>query len=262
MISGEQRGPVTVLTLDHGKANAVDTELCHGLVAALDEMLREGAPAVVLTGTGRIFSAGVDLFQVLEGGEEYLEEFLPALDAMLRAVVEFPRPLVAAVNGHAVAGGCVLVCACDRRLMAGADAAAEGKGGKAGRIGVPELAVGVPFPTMPLEVLRTAVSSATFRDLVYSGRTVKPEEALELGLVDRVVDPGDLLDEACAEAERLSDLPDDAFALTKRQFWTPALDAMDRHGPAWSAEVLTQWSSEATQERIRRYLEKTVGKKG
>jgi len=256
MISGEQRGPVTVLTLDHGKANAVDTELCRGLVAALDEMLREGTPAVVLTGTGRIFSAGVDLFQVLDGGEEYLREFLPALDAMLRAVIEFPHPLVAAVNGHAVAGGCVLACGCDRRLMAGA-----GADGKAGRIGVPELAVGVPFPTMPLEVLRTAVSSATFRDLVYSGRTVAPEEAMELGLVDRVVDADDLLGEACAEAERLSDLPEDAFALTKRQFWTPALDAMDRHGPAWSAEVLTQWSSETTQDRIRRYLDKTMGQK-
>ncbi len=260
MISGEQRGSVTVLTLEHGKANAVDTELCHGLVGALDELLREGTPSVVLTGRGRIFSAGVDLYQVLEGGEEYLEVFLPALDAMLRAVIKFPHPLVAAVNGHAVAGGCVLACGCDLRLMAGAGDGAEGDRG-AGRIGVPELAVGVPFPAMPLEVLRTSLSAAAFRDLVYSGRMVGPDEALELGLVDRVVDPGDLLEEACAEAERLSDLPEDAFALTKRQFWTPALDAMDRHGAAWSAEVLNQWSSETTQDRIRRYLKETVGRK-
>lgn len=257
MISGEQHGSVTVLTLQHGKANAVDTELCRGLVAALEELVREGAPAAVLTGPGRIFSAGVDLFRVLDGGTDYLADFLPALEEMLRAVIEFPRPLVAAVNGHAIAGGCVLACACDRRLMAGA-----GEDGRSGRIGIPELAVGVPFPAMPLEVMRATLSPGGFRDLVYSGRTVGPEEAVDLGLVDRVVDPESLLDEARAEAERLADLPADAFAITKRQYWAPALDAIERHGDAWNVEVRAQWRSETTQERIRRYLEATVGKKG
>ncbi len=252
MIHGETRGTATVLTLQHGKANALDTELCRGLVAALDELVREEVPAVVLTGRGGIFSAGVDLFRVADGGAGYVADFLPALSELFLALIEFPRPLVAAVNGHAIAGGCLVACACDRRLMAA--------GG--GRIGVPELRVGVPFPTLALEVLRTAVGTGRARELAYGGHTVSPEDAEALGLVDRVAAPEALLDEAVAEAERLAALPADAFALTKRQLWTPAFDAYARHGAARDAEVVEQWSREASRETIRRYLEATVGRKG
>src|SRR5262245_14622366 len=153
----------------HGKVNALDLEL---LLALRDTFagLRD-ARAVVLTGAGRSFSAGVDLRRLLDGGATYTAEFLPALQSACRALFEHPRPVVAAVNGHAIAGGCVLVAACDRRIMA------------AGTIGVTELAVGVPFPTVPLEVLRHAVGPAT-ADLVLTARTMTPEQALAVGLVD------------------------------------------------------------------------------
>jgi enoyl-CoA hydratase len=252
MIRGETHGAVTVLTLEHGKANALDTELCRGLAAALDELVREGVPAVVLTGRGSIFSAGVDLFRVVDGGAAYVADFLPALSELFLALVELPRPLVAAVNGHAIAGGCLVACACDRRLMA------AGRG----RVGVPELRVGVPFPTLALEILRTATGTAGARELATRGHTVGPEEAEQLGLVDRVTPAETLLDEACAEAERLAALPADAFALTKRQLWTPALDAYHRHGAGRDAEVVEQWSREASRQAIRRYLDETVGRKG
>lgn len=252
MISGESHGDVTVLTLEHGKANALDTQLCRGLVAALDEVQREEARAVVLTGKGRIFSAGVDLFQVVEGGPGYVEEFLPALTALVSSLVEFPRPLVAAVNGHAIAGGCVAACACDRRLGAVGD----------GRMGVPELKVGVPFPTLALEVVKTAVGFRTARELVYSGRTLAMDEAERAGLVDRLVGADDLVKAAVEEARKLAALPADAFALTKRQLWSQALDDHHRHGAARDAEVVERWAAEETRERIRQYLEATVGRKG
>jgi enoyl-CoA hydratase len=251
MIAGEQRGTLTVLTLEHGKANALDTELCRGLTSALDELLREGASAVVLTGRGKIFSAGVDLFRVVDGGADYLREFLPALGELFAALLEYPRPLVAAVNGHAIAGGCVVACGCDRRLASGA-----------GRIGVPELTVGVPFPTIALEAVRSAVGTAVARDLVLSGRTLDMEEARHRGLVDRLVKPEKLVDEACAEAERLAALPADAYALTRRQLHEPALAADRGPGQAWDEEVLAQWSRPESLARIRAYLEKTVGRGG
>lgn len=252
MISARQKDRVTVLTIEHGKANALDLELCRGVVSALDELVREGAEAVVVTGRGSIFSAGVDLKRVVEGGASYLEEFLPAIPELLEAVVEFPRPLVAAMNGHAIAGGCVLACACDRRV------ATDG----GGRAGVPELTVGVPYPTLALEVMRTALAPPAFRDLVLTGRTVEMAEAEELGLVDRTVAPDELLDAACAEAERLANLPADALAVTKRQMWEPALATHRRHLGDWDREVLALWSRDETRERIRAYLDATVGGKG
>src|SRR5207253_4831329 len=103
------------LTMAHGKANAMSTEFCRALTARLAEANSSPARAVIITGQGRMFSAGVDLLRLSEGGAPYVREFLPALNAMFEAVFTCPKPVVAAVNGHAIAGGCVLACAADHR---------------------------------------------------------------------------------------------------------------------------------------------------
>ena len=144
MIHREDRNDIAVLRMEHGKANAVDTDLFTDVGAALDAVESSNARALVLTGTGSMFSAGVDLFRVLKGGAPYLAEFLPLLSTIVRRLFTFPRPIVAAVNGHAIAGGCVMAAACDRRIM----------NRDKGKIGVTELLVGVPFPADALEALR------------------------------------------------------------------------------------------------------------
>src|SRR5262249_12232253 len=146
MIERSQHEGVLTLRLAHGKASALDVELLDALLGELNGA-GEDVRAVILTGTGSIFSAGGDLFRVTRGGADYVRRCLPLLSRFLRTLFTFPRPVVAAVNGHAIAGGCVIVLACDTRLMA------EGTG----TIGVPELVVGVPFPTSALEVVRFAV---------------------------------------------------------------------------------------------------------
>lgn len=252
MIEREDHGRVGVVRLAHGKANALDLELCEALAATFAELGRAGGPAaVVLTGRGSIFSAGVDLFRIVgDRGDGYTRSFLGALDRALAALLELPVPLVAAVNGHAIAGGCILTCVADRRLMALGP----------GRIGVPELRVGVPFPTLPLEILRGSLPPAVVRDLVLTGRTMSADDARALGLVDEVTAADELLDRALAAAESLADLPPEAFRHTKRQLWAPALDRRRADGAAWEAEALRQWSTEASRERIRAYLEATVGR--
>ncbi|MDX1515040.1 MAG: enoyl-CoA hydratase/isomerase family protein, partial [Gammaproteobacteria bacterium] len=149
MIEREDIYGTVVLRLAHGKANALDYELSRAIIECLDETETGDAEAVVLTGSGKIFSAGVDLFRVLNEDDQYLDAFYPMLVNMFARVFAFRKPLVAAVNGHAVAGGCVLACACDFRVM--------GKGG--GTMGVPELRVGVPFPTVAMEILRSAIDN-------------------------------------------------------------------------------------------------------
>jgi enoyl-CoA hydratase len=138
-----RRGRVAVVTLAHGKANALDIELCRAVASCFAAL--KDADAIVLTSQGRIFSAGVDLVRAVAGGADYLHEFLPVLNQAFEAVFFHPRPVVAALNGHAVAGGCVLACAADRRLML-----RDG-----GRIGVTELLVGVPFPPVAFEIMGT-----------------------------------------------------------------------------------------------------------
>lgn len=250
MIQREDQGEVAVLRMADGKVQALDLELVEALEAGLDAVERDGRPALVLTGTGSSFSAGVDLFRVLEEGEPYARRFLAALSSALRRLFLLPLPVVAAVNGHAIAGGLVLVCACDLRLLARGN----------GRLGVPELAVGVPFPALALEIVRNAVPRAHVQELVYRGLRLEGQEALDRGLVDEQVDPEALMSRALERAADLAQRPPEAFALAKRQLRLPALELLDRHGAALDEEVLRQWCDPAARERIRAYLDRTVGR--
>jgi len=241
---------VRVLRLAHGKVSALDIELAEALTAELAAAAAAPLRAVVMTGTGSAFSAGVDLFRVLRDGPAYGERFLPVLDTMLRSALTFPKPLVAAVNGHAIAGGCILAAACDRRIMA------EGNG----RMGVPELVVGVPFPALPLQIVAARVPDAAFRDLVFTGRTVQVDEAVALGLVDEKCAGETLLDRAIEVANQLAAIPAGAFALTKEAFTTLILDRTACLSDL-NARVVHAWLQPQTYDTIRAYLERTVGKK-
>jgi len=245
MIELTQRGGVAVMTMRHGKANALDIALCRDIVRHFAEA---SASAVVLTGQGHIFSAGVDLIQAAEGGAEYLREFLPVLSQAFAAVFFHPAPVVAAINGHAIAGGCVLAGAADRRMMA-----------QAGRIGVTELLVGVPFPPIALEIMRHAVAPERFEDTILSGATFAPDDAVARGLVDEVVDPEALIKRAVLAAQTLAALSPPAFALSKRQLRAPAVERVAQARNI-DEEVTKLWCAEETLARVRDYVSRTFKK--
>src|SRR5215468_10379351 len=217
MIERSQHEGILTLRLAHGKVSAIDVELLDALLRELDGVA-EDVRALILTGTGSIFSAGVDLFRLTQEGKDYVRRFLPLLSRFVRRLFTFPRPVVAAVNGHAIAGGCVIVLACDVRLMAGG----------AGRIGVPELLVGVPFPAAALEIVRFAVPPDKVQPLIYTGQTLPPREALGAGLVDELVAPDALLARAQEVARQLAAIPPEVYRLTKQSLRAEALAWIDR----------------------------------
>jgi enoyl-CoA hydratase len=250
MIHIERQNRVVILRMENGKVGALDLEFLQELREKLAQLHNEGTGAVVLTGTGSSFSAGVDLYRVLQGGNDYLRRFLPALEVCLRELLEFPRPIVAAVNGHAIAGGCVIVCACDHRIMA------EGTG----RIGVTELLVGVPFPDLLLEFVRERVASHHFQNIVYSGRTFSPFDALQVGLVDELASAETLLAKAIEVASRLAAISQQTFAITKAQIRRETLERAARYTRENEKAILEVWSSAETHDRIEAYLKKTIRK--
>jgi enoyl-CoA hydratase len=247
MIERETDDGIVTLRLAHGKANALDVELLEALIAAL--AASADARALIVTAGGSIFSAGVDLFRLLEGGEAYVRRFYPLLSEFVRAMVAFPAPLVMAANGHAIAGGGVMVLGGDYRLMA------EGNG----RLGTPELLVGVPLPAAVLEVVRAAVPPHAINPVLFLGRTYPPAEALAHGLVDEVVPADALAARAREVAEQLASISPEAFRLTKRMLRAPVLERMDRSA-AHDDEALALWLAPETHARIRDYLAKTVRK--
>src|SRR6266446_2057742 len=154
---------IQTIRLQHGKANALDLELCMELETRLHDALE--ADAVILTANGPIFSAGVDLVRLTNEGAPYVAKFVPALTSMLRTLFAFPRPVVSAINGHAIAGGCVIAAASDARVMAAGN----------GRIGMPELVVGVPMPSLVVEVCRFAFPPPLPQTLFYTGATLRAD---------------------------------------------------------------------------------------
>jgi enoyl-CoA hydratase len=245
MLETEDRSGVTVLRLQHGKVNALDTELLRAITAAMRDL--DPASAVVITGHGSAFSAGVDLKRIVDGGQPYVREFLPALTETFLAVFDHPGPVLAAVNGHAIAGGCVLAAACDVRLMSG------------GRIGLAELTVGVPFPTVALEIMRHAIGPAA-GNLVLTARLLDAAQAQSIGLIHDVAAPEALLDSAVALAQAMAKTPAEVFSLSKRQLQLPARAAMDGHD-ADEVAIAAGWESSGTRDAIAGYLA-SLGQRG
>ncbi|HUP65196.1 MAG TPA: enoyl-CoA hydratase/isomerase family protein [Thermoanaerobaculia bacterium] len=250
MFESERKGAVAVLRLAHGKASAMDIELVEGLTSKLDELERSDAKAIVLTGSGRIFSAGVDLKRLIDGGVAYVDRFFPALSALVLRLYRIEKPVIAAINGHAIAGGCVMALACDYRVMS--------SGG--GRIGMPEFHVGVAFPASVIEVVRNALPSNRLSEVLMLGNSWKADEALQRGIVDEVVADERVMERGLEVAGVMSGLPADAFALTKRQLRAPSLAFLAREGEALDREAFAIWRSETTQARIRDYVARTLSK--
>ena len=250
MFEVTQQGEIAILRMAHGKVNTIDLEFCQGLIQRIDEVKGSSSKALVLTGEGSIFSAGLDLVRVLAEGADYLKRLAPGLSKVFDTLFFYPKPVVVAVNGHAIAGGCVLACAADHRIMA--------RG--IGRIGLPELLVGVPLPTIALEIMRFVTNPQQLQRLLYEGRTYLPEDAVGLGLADELVEPPELLAKAVERAERLAAISPRTFEHTKRQIRQPVqervLDGQSRFEPA----VWDMWSAPETLETMRAYVARTLNK--
>ena len=238
MLDLEERGEVAIMRLQHGKVNALDLEL----LLAISEAMRavDQARAVVITGSGSTFSAGVDLQRIVAGGPSYVREFLPALSDSFMAIFDHPGPVVAAVNGHAIAGGCVIAAACDVRLMS------------QGTIGLAELSVGVPFPPVAMEIMRHAIGPATGH-LVLTAALLDPAQAQSIGLIQHVCPAEVLVESAVDRARQMARTPAGVFSVSKRQLQQPARDRIAARSGEEEA-VAEMWSSERTRDAIALYL--------
>ena len=225
----EERGDVAIVRIDRPPANALDLELLEDGSRALEQLAASEPGAVVITGREGYFSAGVDL------------KLAPTLDASAqRAMVEginrlfagwysFPHPVVAAVNGHAIAGGLILALCADYRV-----------GGGDGKLGLTELRAGIPYPLAAMTVVRAELAPRAVRLLVLQAELVFPEEAQELGALDEVVPPVLIEPRAIEVGEQLAALPRSAYGPIKHQLRADAIRTLEGIGQdplleAWMA---------------------------
>ena len=198
-----QDGPIGVIVLDNPPMNVLSDDNRRGILQALAEFRGAGARAVVLTGAGdRAFCGGADLKEEEELTAETVGRFLQRGDETFRALREYERPIVAAINGWAMGGGLVLALWCDVRV-----------GSTRAKLG----AVGVKVGLMASNVqLSRLLFEGAARDLLLTGRTVEAEEAHRLGLLSSVVTPEALMDEAMSWARDIAAREPDLVAALKR----------------------------------------------
>lgn len=212
------------IALDDGKANAINPRLLSGISAALDRAEQEQASGVVLHGRSGCLSGGLDLKTLPALPPEALREALSHFTEVMLRIFTFPRPVVVAATGHAIAGGAVLALAGDERF--GADGAF--------RVGLNETAIGLSLPRFVVEMAERSLPASSLHRVLLTGELFDPAEARRLGLLDRVLPPADLLAEAIARAQILAQLPKAAYADNKRAL---RAEAAERGRAAWQGEL-------------------------
>ena len=206
-IRTETNEGLLVVTMARGKANALNGAMIDELSAAIaDARSDDGVRGVVLASDrARFFSGGFDVMEVFEYDRETMTDFFGRFIDLYEGIMRLPKPVIAAVSGHAFAGGAVLALACDTRVMA------EGEFGFA----LNEINLGMVLPPGMIRMAANAVGITRVREMVLEGKTLSPAESLEFGLASQLVSPGEALERAVAQARKMADKPPLTFGAIK-----------------------------------------------
>jgi enoyl-CoA hydratase/carnithine racemase len=247
----ECEGPVATMRLNRGTANPLNMEIVRDLSLSIARVRdRADIRCLILTSTSeKFFSIGFDIPQLIGASESEFAAFFHEFNRMCLTLYSLPKPTVAAITGHAVAGGCILSLCCDYRFIA------------AGRklIGLNEIKLGVPLPYVADCVLRSLVGFRNARDIVDTGEFYLPDAALKLGLVDAVVSPDQLLTLSTDKAKLLGGMPGRAFELIKRDRVQGVEKEIRAKLEEKEQSFIECWYSEPARDRLKEALAKYQG---
>lgn len=204
MIKIERDHPVPVLRMNDGKANVLNETSLDSIRAALAEV--KGEKALVLAGTESCFSGGLDLKTLPTLPPEELSRVLTKFGEVVLLLLHHPRPIVAAVNGHAIAGGAILSMCCDTRI--GAD--------KPLKIGLTEVPIGMPLPRFVIRLAQQKLAARYLTQAVLHGGVYHGAKAIEVGYFDELAPPDQVEAVALERAAALAKLPDPAYSASKK----------------------------------------------
>jgi enoyl-CoA hydratase len=249
----ERRGRVAVVTMTTNKVNAQNRAFFADLHEAFDRLEHDHAESpVVLTGTGQRFSAGLDLgehFPLFAGNPADVAYWFAEYRATNMRLFTYPRPTVAAVNGHAFAGGLITAAVCDHRI-----AVPEGA-----RFGLNEVPIGIPMPAVYVRMLAYAWGEPVAARTSLLGEIFTPAQAHAMGMVHELVPADQLLDRAVAIAEQTPEDCLEQYAFTKRACQAAALrDIADLSDPL-DRELPDGMTSEGARHAHRRYWQQLKG---
>lgn len=236
---------VAEVKLNRPKVNAINERVVHELAQCLNQIRDEDAAKVlILTGEGSFFSFGFDVPELYHYEKKDFTEFMLNFSDVLRNVFLFPKPVLAALNGHTIAGGCILALACDYRVMVSEKA----------KISLNEITFGSTLFSSAVEMLRLLVGSRNASRILYSGRMLSADEGVRLGLIDIAVERDQLLSNARGVAEDYMNTDAPAFRGIKHLLRNRVADYIESTEKDSVREFVDIWYS----ERVRASLRKIV----
>ena len=235
-------GGIATVSLGRGRVNALNNTLVDEMMQCLRALADDGdIKAVVLTGRDKFFSFGFDIPEFLSFDKAAFTSFLTRFSDLYTYLFTYPKPVVAALNGHTIAGGCMLALACDYRIMITGSA----------KLSLNEITFGASVFAGATEMLRFWVGSATATEVLYSGAMYSAEEALDRDLIQAVARGDQLIDRARQIAEDLAAKPAPAFASIKSLLRNPVAEEMVRREAASIHEFVEIWYTEDTWVNIQ-----------
>ncbi len=239
----EARVGVVRMSARHG--NAINEDLLTALAATLGEAEENPeVDAVVLASGGKLFSPGLDLQELLELDRSAMEEFMDHFGSTMLSLYTYPKPVVAALSGHAVAGGCVMSLNADWRILR-----------QGARIGLNEVKVGVPLPYGVAILLREMVHRPYLTEIALLGNNFTDQRAVEVGLVHEIHGAEGFEEHCLARAREFAERDLAAFAITKKYLRSTALERMRVGDSPYRREFLDCWFARETRGRIEAIVE-------
>lgn len=237
-----QEDNVATITLCRGKVNPLNESVIDEISNCFKEMENDPAvAAVILSGTGKFFSFGLDIPEFLSYTPAAFAAFLTKFTDLYTWLYLFPKPIVAALNGHTVAGGCMLALACDYRIMVA---------GKA-KISLNEIGFGSTVFAGSVEMLKGIVGSRNAELILLTGAMFSAPEAQRLGLIDAVAEEAELLDQAGRISCDFADKDPVAFRSLKKLLRHPRVEKMRAREQDSLREFVEIWYSEQTWKNLQ-----------
>jgi 3,2-trans-enoyl-CoA isomerase len=238
-VNTHEKNGIVTLSLNRGKVNPLNGDVVEEISNSLKTLEDDSSvKAIIITGQGKFFSFGFDVPELLTYSREAFSDFLVKFTNLYSYMFLYPKPIIAALNGHTIAGGCMLALACDRRIIISEKA----------KMSLNEIDLGVPIFVGITEILRFCVGSRNATEILYSGALYSAKEAYSLGIVDEVVNAEGLTDAATKAASDLGQKPWPAFAGIKSLLRKPILEKTAQKESEAIKQFVDIWYSDSTRE--------------
>ena len=247
-VSLEHHGRVALVRLQHGVTNALSPKLIHGLEAVFRRVKEDDAVnGLVLTGSNeKFFSIGFDIPELFEMNKDDFRGFYRLFNQTCLELFTLPKPTVAAITGHAIAGGCILALCCDYRYIA--------KGQKL--MGLNEVRLGLPVPYLPDRLLHFLVGFRRAREIMDSGDFYPADKAFKIGIADKILPVADVVKAAVEHADTLGSLPKAGYGMIKQNRVEVVVEAVKTREDQKETAFIESWFSNEARERLKEAIKK------